>query len=219
VANLGRNSRYYSGSGIYRHVWLTTVDAVHVPMWGTHVTTPHVGVLANTTHATHALVKTLIVVANSADTPTTANVSVAIRAPNGTLVGSAHVAARVGALSNVSVQLAVRLAGAVAIWSTASAALHTALIDVSSPTTHDALAVRFGVRTLSFNASAGFVLNGQRLKLYGGCVHHDNGPLGAMAITRAEERKVLMLKAVRPTYPPPPHANRPCAIATPWRHI
>ena len=44
VANLGRNSRYYSGSGIYRHTWLTVVDAVHVPLWGASVATPEVAV-------------------------------------------------------------------------------------------------------------------------------------------------------------------------------
>ena len=45
IANLGRNSRYYSGSGIYRHTWLTVVDAVHVPLWGASVTTPEVASL------------------------------------------------------------------------------------------------------------------------------------------------------------------------------
>jgi len=53
----------------------------------------------------------------------------------------------------------------------------------------------FGVRSFSFDSSAGFVLNGQSVKLHGGCVHHDNGPLGSKAIGRAEERRVELLKA------------------------
>jgi beta-galactosidase len=55
--------------------------------------------------------------------------------------------------------------------------------------------VTFGIRTLKFSAANGFQLNGRSLKMYGGCVHHDNGILGAAAIDRAEERKVQLLKA------------------------
>ena len=59
---------------------------------------------------------------------------------------------------------------------------------------HDALLLPFGIRAISFNSSAGFVLNGVPTKLYGGNVHHDHGPLGAMALDAAEERRVLTLK-------------------------
>jgi len=55
--------------------------------------------------------------------------------------------------------------------------------------------IPFGVRQISFNSSNGFVLNGVSTKMYGGCVHHDNGPLGAMAIDRADERRVEILKS------------------------
>ena len=52
----------------------------------------------------------------------------------------------------------------------------------------------FGLRTFAFESMRGFVLNGQPLKMLGGCVHHDNGPLGSKAIGRAEERRVELLK-------------------------
>ena len=59
----------------------------------------------------------------------------------------------------------------------------------------DTLLIPFGVRHISFNSTNGFVLNGVETKMYGGCVHHDNGPLGSMAIDRAEERRVEILKS------------------------
>ena len=59
----------------------------------------------------------------------------------------------------------------------------------------DEIAVPFGIRTVEFSAEKGFLLNGKPLKLKGGCLHHDNGLLGAVAINRAEERKVELMKA------------------------
>mmetsp|Transcript_58349 Transcript_58349/g.115802 ORF Transcript_58349/g.115802 Transcript_58349/m.115802 type:complete len:546 (-) Transcript_58349:202-1839(-) len=73
--------------------------------------------------------------------------------------------------------------------------MHLAEVSVASASgSRDALTIPFGVRSISFNASHGLMLNGVETKLYGGCVHHDNGPLGAMAIDRAEERRVEALK-------------------------
>ena len=83
----------------------------------------------------------------------------------------------------------------VSTWGPTQPALYRAVATVSSvssektPTASDTEAATFGVRSFSFNSSAGFVLNGQPLKLFGGCVHHDNGPLGSKAIGRAEERR------------------------------
>ena len=56
--------------------------------------------------------------------------------------------------------------------------------------------VPFGIRTIAVDAVNGFVLNGEPVELRGGCVHHDNGPLGSAAIARAEERRVESLKAL-----------------------
>ena len=53
----------------------------------------------------------------------------------------------------------------------------------------------FGIRSLAWSAEKGLLLNGKPVKLTGGSVHHDNGPLGAAAFDRAEERKVELLKA------------------------
>ena len=58
----------------------------------------------------------------------------------------------------------------------------------------DRVETSFGIRSIRFDANKGFLLNGKRVILKGGCIHHDNGPLGAAAIDRAEERKIEFLK-------------------------
>ena len=72
----------------------------------------------------------------------------------------------------------------------------------------DRIETNFGIRSIRFDAANGFTLNGKRVILKGGCIHHDNGPLGAAAIDRAEERKIELLKkagynAIRISHNPP----------------
>ena len=82
------------------------------------------------------------------------------------------------------------------LWSVDTPVLYTAEVSLSSDgKEYDKISVPFGIRTLSFSAEKGFLLNGKSMKLKGGCVHHDNGLLGAAAIDRAEERKVELMKA------------------------
>ncbi len=69
----------------------------------------------------------------------------------------------------------------------------------------------FGIRTIDFSVEKGFLLNGVPTLLKGGCVHHDNGPLGAVAYDRAEERRVELMKAsgfnaIRCSHNPPSEA-------------
>jgi beta-galactosidase len=82
------------------------------------------------------------------------------------------------------------------LWSPETPALYTAISEVSvDGRAVDHAETRFGIRTLTFDVAQGFLLNGKPLKLKGGCLHHDNGPLGARAFDRAEERRVELLKA------------------------
>ncbi|MDX6460560.1 MAG: beta-galactosidase, partial [Acidobacteriaceae bacterium] len=72
----------------------------------------------------------------------------------------------------------------------------------------DRIETSFGVRSLAWSVDKGLLLNGESIKLVGGSVHHDNGPLGAAAFDRAEERRVELLKAagfnaVRAAHNPP----------------
>jgi beta-galactosidase len=210
VANTGKNSRWYSGSGIYRHVVLSARPAVHVPRHGVVVTTPEIDVV-NGTHARGAVVHVVATVRNSGARATTATVRVGV-APGAH--SAAPVTVGVAAHSSATVRVDVRLGGSVALWTPDTPALRVASVVVSTGGGHNAAApasdandVSFGVRQLQFDAARGFRLNGLETKLYGGCVHHDNGPLGSAAIDRAEERRVELLKrqgynAVRTSHNP-----------------
>ena len=220
ISNLGKNSRFYSGSGIYRHTWLTAIDQVHIPLWGASITTPMVA-YTSADRATEAVVVATVTVANMGTTPADAVLTVGILRADGSLAGTAQGKATIPASANTTVNISVALKGGVDLWCPASPVMHRANITVQStagrvgtamrssavaagaPKTTtsggsggiDGVVVPFGVRTISFNSTDGFVLNGVETKLYGGCVHHDNGPLGAMAIDRAEERRVELLKS------------------------
>ncbi len=77
------------------------------------------------------------------------------------------------------------------LWSPGSPALYHAVTQVlKNGTVVDEVVTPFGIRTLSWSVDKGFLLNGKNIKFAGGSVHHDNGPLGAAAFDRAEERKV-----------------------------
>ena len=195
------NSRWYSGSGIYRHVRLVVTDAVHVIPWGVFVTTPEVS-------ADGAVVRVHAAIENG--TPDAAKVAVrtALLDPAGKPVGSRQIALEIEAGRPGEVTAEIRI-GAPQRWSPATPALYTARTEVlSGGTPVDAVETPFGIRSLHFDARTGFSLNGVSMKLRGTCVHHDNGPLGAASFDRAEERKVEILKAsgynaIRTSHNPP----------------
>jgi beta-galactosidase len=188
VKNEGQNSRWYSGSGIYRHVWLKMLDPVHVSPWGIYITTPDanstnakVNIKTNITNETSAslevkLVTRMLNTKGSEVTKTELQQQVNINGP-GEFVQELNV-------KNPQ------------LWSTDSPALYTAVSEVyRDGKLVDQRETKFGIRTISFDATNGFRLNGKTMKLHGGCVHHDNGPLGSKAYDRAEERRVELLKA------------------------
>lgn len=188
VRNEGQNSRWYSGSGIYRHVWLTVQAPVHVATWGTFVTTPEVS-------ATAAQVKAQTQVLNH--TPLAAQLTLRTRllSPAGKEVDRTESKQEVAAGKAATIQQTLSVK-APARWSVAEPALYTAVTEVyQDRQLVDQVETPFGIHTISVDAARGFQLNGQTLKLKGGCIHHDNGPLGAKAYDRAEERKIELLKA------------------------
>ncbi len=188
VRNEGWNSRWYSGSGIYRHVRLTVTDPVHVPTWGVFVTTPEVS-------EEKATVRVSTEVANTSGAAVAAGVRIRLLDGDGNEVGKSQGSLKLAkggtSINEQSIEVA-----APALWSPDSPNLHTAEVEVvAAGTTVDAVSETFGIRSIDANARDGFLLNGEPILLKGGCIHHDNGPLGAMAIDRAEERKIELLKA------------------------
>lgn len=201
VKNEGENSRWYSGSGIYRHVWLKTFQPTHLAQWGINITTPEVS-------ESSARVKVKTSVMNESDRPVQATLVTRVINHVGVEVG------RVEASHSIEARAAHEFDQSASIkspelWSPDSPALYKTVSEVYvERQLTDRLETKFGIRTISFNARQGFLLNGKPLKLKGGCLHHDNGPLGARAYDRAEERRVELLKmsgynALRLAHNPP----------------
>src|SRR3984885_110546 len=189
VRNEGRNSRWYSGSGIIRHVRLTRTGAVRIPRWGVSITTPEVS-------RTSATIVVGVNVENGGVEPgRSAIVRVRLTDANGVTV-TEHDEQRmvIGPRPNLVQQSLVITAPR--LWSPGSPSLYTAEISLlwegqilDRPTT------TFGIRKIEVDAEHGLRINGEAVKLKGGCMHHDNGVLGAAAIDRAEARRVELMKA------------------------
>lgn len=183
------NSRWYSGSGIYRNVWLTTLDPVHIEHWGTYVTTPEVSEQSAT-----IVVKTKVRNNSSRFAPvdlTTVILDAAGREV--TRLTEKGVASK--ALSaEVSQTLKV---SAPVLWSDERPYLYKVISQLTqSGRVVDRYETPLGIRTFRFDVEKGFYLNGKPVKIRGVCNHHDLGSLGAAVNTRAIERQLEMLKAM-----------------------
>jgi beta-galactosidase len=195
------NSRWYSGSGIYRHVRVVVTDPIHVAHWGVAVTTAQASSEA-------ARLSTRTRVANESAAAARLTVETQILDRGGKAIGSAQSVVEVvpGSEAEASQEITVAMPS---LWSPEAPALYRAVTRLRKDgSVVDEVVTSFGIRTLAWSAEKGLVLNGKTIKLTGGSVHHDNGPLGAAAFDRAEERRVELLKAagynaVRTAHNPP----------------
>ncbi len=171
------NCRWYSGSGIYRHVWLQTSDALHIADNGVYVTTPQVS-------ATQATVCVTVTVTNESVNPRKADVAVGEKI--------LPLSLNPGETKTVSTTYTIDHPR---LWSPESPYLYKTQVSLNEQGKPVGMQeATFGVRSFSFSAREGFVLNGKRVMLNGACVHHDDGVLGAAAFDRAEIRKVRQMK-------------------------
>ncbi len=188
VKNEGENTRWYSGSGIYRHVWITFMEPLHVAHWGASISTPNVTPQSASVHAQYEI-------SNEGGSETEIQVQTLLLDASGKEVGVAETKKKIqgGSSSVVEYDLAVHNP---LLWSTDHPHLYVARTKVFvNNQVSDEVETSFGIRSISFHATTGFQLNGKSMELKGGCIHHDNGPLGAKAFDRAEERRVELLKA------------------------
>ena len=204
VTNEGKNSRWYAGSGIYRHVWLIKTDPVHLDEWGVAVRTVKVT-------DDEAILAIEVDVLNEKTESAEANMVITIISPDGEEVGVEEQSVNVDAAGKQTIAFSLPVKQA-KLWSVDTPHLYKAKILLSSGhEVLDQISIPFGIRTISFSAKEGFKLNDLSLKLKGGCVHHDNGLLGAASLDRAEMRKIELLKAngynaVRCAHNPPAEA-------------
>jgi beta-galactosidase len=201
VKNEGKNARWYSGSGIYRHTWLTQVNQTHIGMWGVYICTP----VATEKTAEINVITTLT---NSGKENSQVTLQVQIIDPSGKTVGMAKNISILPSGQSADLKQSISL-DSPALWSTEKPDLYQAKVTVINENKDvDNVVTTFGIRSIHFDAQTGFTLNGKSMELKGGCFHHDNGPLGSAAIDRAEERKIELLKnagfnAIRCSHNPP----------------
>ena len=188
------SSRWYPGAGLYRNVWIDFRNAIHVAKWGTFITTPKVsdetaGLAVETTlegTLTHREIAVLYEVID----------------PSGAIVARSEQLAKPVLQTTISVP-------SPQIWTLENPRLYQLITTVrEDEQILDRTQTRFGIRTLKFTKSDGFFLNGQRIRIQGVCLHHDNGPLGAVVNRRAVERKLQIMKqmganSVRTSHNPP----------------
>ena len=201
VKNEGENSRWYSGSGIYRHVWLNIVSPVHVATWGTFITTPEV-----TEKEASVKIKTSLV--NQGRKASKIKLVTKIFNAGGLEQTVINDERTIEPGKTIEIVQDVKINNP-ELWSTDKPVLYKAISEIyESESLVDRAETVFGIRSISFDAINGFRLNGKSVKLKGGCVHHDNGILGSKAYDRAEERRVELLKsngfnAIRTSHNPP----------------
>ncbi|WPU94860.1 glycoside hydrolase family 2 TIM barrel-domain containing protein [Mucilaginibacter sabulilitoris] len=205
VDNSGQmNSRWYSGSGIYRHVWMRVFNPVHVADWGVAVSTPEVS-------AKQASVQVKAVIKNETAFAQKLVISTQLLSAHDKDAGNNAIRLELPANSEKEITQTITVSKP-SLWSPENPDLYRAQIQLlKGNDIIDETKTAFGIRTIRFTAEHGFQLNGKTVKINGGCVHHDNGCLGAAAFDRAEERKVELLKAagfnaVRTSHNPPSEA-------------
>lgn len=204
VDNVGRNSRWYSGSGIYRNVYLTLTPRVYVADWGAFISTADI-------QPDRALVDVELNVQSKLEEDVEASLTIHLKDKEGRLAGTAEDHIVIPARAGTIVQQRVEVKNPY-LWSVESPDLYQAEIVLETDDNiRDEYQQSFGIRSLEFSAEKGFLLNGKPVLLKGGCMHHDNGLLGAAAFTRAEERRVELMKAggynaIRTAHNPPSEA-------------
>ncbi len=170
------NCRWYSGSGIYRHVWLETMPALHIAENGVFVTTPEVT-------ADKAKVQVAVTIQNESNNNQQGIVEVEGQ--------QQEILLKAGESKAVTFTYTINNPK---LWSPESPNLYIANVALKNNSCNSSSKIKFGVRSFSFDAENGFVLNGKKVLINGACVHHDDGVLGAMAFDDAEIRKVCQMK-------------------------
>lgn len=195
------NSRWYSGSGIYRNVWLTKTSKIHMAQWGTFITTPVVD-------SSNASVSIEISVDNTTASKQNILVESRLFDQKNKQIGitSSQINASAQAITKTTHKINVTNP---VLWSDKNPYLYKAINYVKQNNkVIDVYETTFGIRYFEFNADKGFLLNGEPVKINGVCMHHDLGALGAAVNYRATQRQLEILKAmgcngIRTSHNPP----------------
>lgn len=183
LENRPQSSRWYPGAGLYRNVRVVTTEAVHVPVWGTQLTTPHVA-------ADYASVclKTTVEGAGTQDV----RIVTEILSPEGQVVAVKDNTMKINHGKPFEQNF---LVDKPQLWSPETPYLYKASSKIYVDGRQvDEYVTRFGIRSIELVADKGFFLNGKHRKFQGVCNHHDLGPLGAAINVAALRRQLTLLK-------------------------
>jgi beta-galactosidase len=202
------NSRWYSGSGIYRNVWLVTVSEVYVDHWGTYVTTPRVS-----KDSAFVMLQTFIRTGNNkAGEKRSLDIKTKLYNSKGTQVG-ASINPKENDYGEPGKDTTFHVEGFTIqnpdLWSVENPYLYKAVTQIIiNKKVVDEYTTSFGIRSFQFDINNGFILNGKPVKINGVCDHHDLGCLGTAINKRALQRQLEILKAmgcngIRTSHNPP----------------
>jgi beta-galactosidase len=187
--NTGGGTRWYSGGGIYRHVYFKVLNKVHVDLWGTYITTPNV-----TASSADVNVKTKVKNENTA--AQNCALKTTVLDVDGAVLTSIESARSIapGATYEFSQDMTV---GSPKLWSPSTPSMYKAISEVSvDGKVVDTYETPFGIRTIDWDSEQGLLLNGRSIKIKGTNLHHDMGILGAAFNARSWERRLAVLKSL-----------------------
>ena len=183
LENRPQSSRWYPGAGLYRNVHVITTNRIHIPVWGTQITTPHVA-------DDYASVCLRTSVENSGQKELT--LVTEILSPEGKTVATKENKGFINHGQPFTQNFVVERP---ALWSPESPSLYCAVTKVYvEDKLTDTYTTRFGIRSIEYVADKGFYLNGKLRKFQGVCNHHDLGPLGAAINVKALRHQLTLLK-------------------------
>jgi len=195
------NTRWYTGSGIYRHVWLVKSNSIHVAHWGVSVTTPQVS-------KDSAQISVTTLVENNDKNKNTVVLKLVLTNVDGKEIVTLETPFLVEPGNQTIVRQELKIKSP-QLWSVDSPnlyKLHSIIIDGKKNV--DEMITTIGIRSILYDVDKGFLLNGERVKMNGVCIHHDGGSVGAAVPEKVWERRLKILKemgcnAIRTSHNPP----------------
>jgi len=182
------NSRWYSGSGIYRHVWLNLTNPAHIAQWGVQINTP-------VAEKDSAVINVKTTLANWENSHVVSVLAVVMNAQNHETARNEMVITGDQVKSGI-VNQTIHLSRP-SLWTLNNPYLYhvVSYLKVNGQIT-DTYTISFGIRKIEYSATNGFLLNGQPVKMNGVCLHHDGGSVGAAVPIKIWRLRLANLKAM-----------------------
>ncbi len=199
--SLQPNTRWYSGSGIYRNVWYVKINPVHIQHWGIYITTQKV-------LPKNAIVKINTAIENKGNNKTKGKLLSEIIDKNGNIIAKTENAFTLAPAqkSNLIQNISIKNPELWSVDSPVLYKLHSVIL--KGETEVDNITTNFGIRKIEYDVNKGFLLNNEHIKMNGVCLHHDGGCVGSAVPlqvwkSRLKELKEMGCNAIRTSHNPP----------------